>query len=67
MGTPHLKRKIKEITTSRKKRLKKIIIRMNKYVNKQKKGYNTLDKVLFIMGQAQTRRRVWREPIVGPT
>ena len=43
MGTPRLKRKIKEITTSRKKRLKKIIIRMNKYVNKQKKGYNTLD------------------------
>ena len=43
MGTPRLKRKIKEITTSRKKRLKKIIIRMNKYVNKQKKGYDTLD------------------------
>ena len=37
---------------------------MNKYVNKQKKGYNTLDYVLFIMGQAQTRRRVWSEPIV---
>ena len=62
-----LKEKLKRFTTSRKKRLKKIIIRMNKYVNKQKKGYNTLDKVLFIMGQAQTRRRVWREPIVGPT
>ena len=37
---------------------------MNKNVNKQKQGYNTLDYVLFIMGQAQTRRRVWREPIV---
>ena len=37
MGTPRLKRKIKEITTSRKKRLKKIIIRMNKYVISRKK------------------------------
>ena len=38
-----LKGKLKRFTTSRKKRLKRIIIRMNKYVNKQKQGYNTLD------------------------
>ena len=42
------KGKLKRFTTSRKKRLKKII-RMNKYVNKQKKGYNTLDYVRSLL------------------
>ena len=61
-----LKGKLKRFTTSRKKRLKKIIIRMNKYVNKQKKRLQYIGLSSLYNGTSSNQTKSLEGAYSGP-